>query len=84
MYFWLEYKIYSMHLPSLKLLENIKFPKEVSTLGKHLENIMYLNDIIFYYIIKYFIYLCDFPRVFQGGKLSCFPSVGFWVKGSIN
>jgi len=20
-------------------------------------------------------YLCDFPSVFQGGKLSCFPSV---------
>ena len=59
MYFWQEYKMYSMHLPSLK------------TFGEHQENLMYLNDIIF---IKYFMYLCDFPRVFQGGKLSCFPS----------
>src|SRR5882724_8732702 len=32
---------------------------------------------ILYYIIfiKYFMYLCDFPSVFQGGKLSYFPSV---------
>src|SRR5882724_2902798 len=36
---------------------------------------------ILYYIIfiKYFMYLCDFPRVFQGGKLSCFPSVTDWL-----
>src|SRR5882724_542542 len=32
---------------------------------------------ILYYIIfiKYFMYLCDFPSVFQGGKLSYFPNV---------
>jgi len=26
-------------------------------------------------------YLCDFPRVFQGGKLSCFPSERLNAKG---
>ena len=59
MLIWLEYKMYSMYLPSLK------------NFGEHLENLMYLNDIIF---IKYSMYLCNFPNVFQGGNLSSFPS----------
>src|SRR5467141_3857694 len=41
---------------------------------------------ILYFIIfiKYFMYLCDFSNVFQGGKLSYFPSEGFAQKPGID